>query len=317
MTDIYSIIRKDKPDLKKITIDRYVSNLNKLKNDFGGDDKFTFLRSNDKVIKFLEKHPSDSTKKNYLNAIIVFLKASGKDNVGKLLESYGALRDRLNKEYFQAKSTNKTNDKEKEKMISLQEWDNLIDELRKNITANKLRTKQNLGKNEFDKILFHLILTLYRDIPMRNDYASMMVVNNATGLKKMMKDYPDNNFIMIGKNPKFVLTNYKTNKTYGIKEEKVSPHVLRVVKAFLKVSKNPQYLLSDHLGNPFTHNRLGKYITRNFKQYTGKAVGTTTLRKIYLSGKYGKVLEEMKEDSEKMAHSMDTQKLYIKSDADK
>jgi hypothetical protein len=43
----------------------------------------------------------------------------------------------------------------------------------------------------------------------------------------------------------------------------------------------------------------------------GKKVGSSMLRHIYLSGKYGNELEEMKKDAEAMGHSVSQQKEYI------
>ena len=55
-------------------------------------------------------------------------------------------------------------------------------------------------------------------------------------------------------------------------------------------------------------------ITRILNRIFGKKVGSSMLRHIYLSHKYGDKLEEMKEDADKMAHSMSQQKEYIKTD---
>ena len=56
-------------------------------------------------------------------------------------------------------------------------------------------------------------------------------------------------------------------------------------------------------------------ITRVLNRIFGKKVGSSMLRHIYLSNKYGDKLEEMKDDAEKMAHSLAQQKESIKTDA--
>jgi hypothetical protein len=53
-------------------------------------------------------------------------------------------------------------------------------------------------------------------------------------------------------------------------------------------------------------------ITRILNKTFGKKVGSSMLRHIYLSSKYGKVVDEMKEDANAMSHSVDMQKDYIK-----
>jgi len=56
-------------------------------------------------------------------------------------------------------------------------------------------------------------------------------------------------------------------------------------------------------------------ITRILNKTFGKKIGSSALRHIILSEKYGGIVEEMKEVADKMAHSISTQKEYIKLDA--
>jgi len=63
-------------------------------------------------------------------------------------------------------------------------------------------------------------------------------------------------------------------------------------------------------GKPFNVNGITRVLNRIF----GKKVGSSLLRHIYLTGKYGKILEEQKKDAEAMANSVDMQnKTYIKN----
>jgi hypothetical protein len=55
-------------------------------------------------------------------------------------------------------------------------------------------------------------------------------------------------------------------------------------------------------------------ITRVLNKVFGKKVGSSLLRHIYLSSKYGDTLAEMKKDSAAMGHSLEVQKTYIKND---
>lgn len=55
-------------------------------------------------------------------------------------------------------------------------------------------------------------------------------------------------------------------------------------------------------------------ITRILNKVFGKKVGSSMLRHIYLSSKYGNVSKEMKEDAKIMGHSTEVQKnTYIKN----
>jgi integrase len=55
-------------------------------------------------------------------------------------------------------------------------------------------------------------------------------------------------------------------------------------------------------------------ITRILNKLFGKNIGSSMLRHSYLSKKYGKVLEEMAEDADLMAHDDSTQKTYIRTE---
>ena len=53
-------------------------------------------------------------------------------------------------------------------------------------------------------------------------------------------------------------------------------------------------------------------ITRILNKTFGKAIGSSMLRHIFLTGKFGPVLEEQKKIAGNMAHSVEQQKDYIK-----
>ncbi len=52
-----------------------------------------------------------------------------------------------------------------------------------------------------------------------------------------------------------------------------------------------------------------------FKREFNKKVGTSLIRHIYLSDKYGEQIKEMEQDAEDMAHSYKTQNDYVKYNA--
>jgi hypothetical protein len=53
-------------------------------------------------------------------------------------------------------------------------------------------------------------------------------------------------------------------------------------------------------------------ITRILNKTFGKSVGSSMLRHIFLTNKYGDVIEEQKEDAKAMGHSLEQQKDYVK-----
>lgn len=309
MTDFKQIIKIAKPNLKDVSIQRYASNLSKLCKDLNSNDNITLLINVDKIMSYLDTK-TPSTKKAYLNAIIVVLKAKlPKEEVIKI---YQKKRDSLNKDYFNEKSTNLKNDKEDNNMITFKEWDNLIRELDIKISAQGLRKKTVLNKNEFTLMLQYLLVSLYRNYPLRNDFAIMKIYTQSEYNKDNDKQY--NYFINKNKGCQFILNNYKTNKTYGTIIMNVDKDTCKIIRQFLKISPNKKMLIVDHAGNPLSRNRLSKFLITTFQNYLKKPIGSQMLRKSYVSSKYGDVLDDMKDDANVMGHSIGTQqKVYIKT----
>ena len=63
-------------------------------------------------------------------------------------------------------------------------------------------------------------------------------------------------------------------------------------------------------GNPLSQVNS---MTKLFNKIFGKRISSSALRHIFLSDKYGDTVKDMKEDAEKMGHTVETQKTYIKN----
>lgn len=310
--DLHESIKKYKGGVKDITIKRYVSNVNKMRKDLNYNN-YDFLKNIKEVINYLN-NKSDSTKKAYLNSIIVSLKSL--DKFKDETEEYIKIRDDLNNKYFDSKKDNQKNEKEINNWISLDEWDGIIKQLQNEIVEKKIRSKKILSKDDYELLLKLFILQLYRKYPIRNEFAMMQIKT-----PNQFKNTPDeeinkNNYLVMGSQKgKFILNNHKTNGKYGEKVLDIDNPTYRLLKQFLKFNSNPNYLISGYNGKPLNHNNLSKFIIGTFKELTGKNIGSQALRKIYLSDKYSDVLEDMKKDAKIMGHSMNTaQKIYIKTD---
>ena len=309
--DLTQIIQKQKPNLKPVSIKRYVANLNKLKKDVDGDDGFEFLEDKKKVSEYLNQK-GDSTRKAYLNAVIVFLQATNGDD--KLIKYYQSPRDDLNESYKEQVANNVPTEKEKEKLITLAEWDELIEKLDKQTAKFYNKSPNDLTKSEYNTMLFLLINCLHRHIPLRNDYSNMKIVRTKREANQSLAKDPEQNVLLLSRMFKQIyLVNYKTNATYGTKVIPMPDPVVSCVMRFLRVSKNNKYLISNFKGSPLNTTEYSKFLISNFEKHLGKKIGSSTLRKVYLSGKYGGVLEDMKQDAHNMAHSINTQKIYIKN----
>ena len=132
MEDFTAIIKKEKPTLKDVSIQRYASNLIKLCKDLDVPFSLENLTDVDKVMTELDKK-APSTKKAYLNSLIVALKGGMPHDPS--IATYQEKRDTLNKDYFDEKAKNQKNDKEEDNMITFEEWDGVINELEGKIVA--------------------------------------------------------------------------------------------------------------------------------------------------------------------------------------
>ena len=312
--DLLKTLQEFKPQTKTITLKTYVQNLGKLKREIDNlpIENLDFLKNKNKVDEFLEKYTNNS-QRNYLNAIIVSLQANDMDQ--DLIDKYKKDRDDLAKEYREGKVVGKMNDKEKEGIISFETWDKLINKLEKQIVANKLKKSAELDKGDFNILLRHLILTLYRKYPLRNDYHNVKIITRRESKKKLAKDM--NYLVVSPTNMEFIISDYKTNKIYDDIEFGVDKATQKVIRRFLKKSKNTDFLLSDFNGKEFTSNRLTKFIQNTFNDLIGKKIGSSMLRKSYLSGKYGNTQKEMMKDAKMMGHTVKVaQEVYTKQDVE-
>jgi hypothetical protein len=312
--DLLKTLQEFKPQTKTITLKTYVQNLGKLKREIDNlpIENLDFLKNKNKVDEFLEKYTNNS-QRNYLNAIIVSLQANDMDQ--DLIDKYKKDRDDLAKEYREGKVVGKMNDKEKEGIITFETWDKLINKLEKQIVANKLKKSTDLDKGDFNILLRHLILTLYRKYPLRNDYHNVKIITRRESKKKLAKDM--NYLVVSPTNMEFIISDYKTNKIYDDIEFGVDKATQKVIRRFLKKSKNTDFLLTDFNGKEFTSNRLTKFIQNTFNDLIGKKIGSSMLRKSYLSGKYGNTQKEMMKDAKMMGHTVKVaQEVYTKQDVE-
>ena len=112
-----------------------------------------------------------------------------------------------------------------------------------------------------------------------------------------------------------ILNNYKTNKTFKKVKIVIDKELARIIRKYLKLNTTG-YLIINQKGVPLSRNTFSVYVRRMFKKYTGKKVGTSLLRHIFISKKLPKLksVEEKKELADKMLHSVTTQSLYEKID---
>jgi hypothetical protein len=297
-------------NLSESSIKLYIRNLEKLNN---GDLKdFKFLKNPVTVMDVLNKY-KDNTKRSILISIVSILGCCPDDKkIVKLRKQYYDLMLKKNDE-IKEKATDEATDEQKANWISWDDVKKRFDELSKEV--EDLKNTVVISKSSYETLLYYMILALYiHNQPRRNkDYQYMNVV-----FKSNDKLSKDKNYLSYSDN-KFIFNVYKTSKKYGQKVEDISEELKKCIDLYLKFHPKIKGKVKKNTDTPFLVGYDGSPLsqvnsmTKIFNKIFGKKISSSALRHIFLSDKYGDVVKEMKEDADKMGHSVQQQKEYIKN----
>jgi hypothetical protein len=295
-------IKNARPSIKDSTITQYVVLLSQLKKMFDSND-FSFLKDFDEVVNKLEpKH--FTTQRNFYNSIIVLLNALDEDK--DLIKQYTELRDELNDQYKNSQ-TDKISEKQKKNFASMDEINDMLSQMEKEIKQKKIKTKGNLTGKEKDLYMMYTIYNMLRHIPTRNDIAGM-IITTPKNYPKLSKEH---NYLVIARNNMYYMLNqFKTNKTYGNdKRIDLPPELTKIVRSFIRATgkKGGDVLFTTSTGNPISRNVLSQMLLKTSKKYIGKSVSTTMMRKIVVSHELGDLKKKQQELADKMQHSVGMQ----------
>eukprot|EP01045_Picozoa_sp_COSAG04_P026605 COSAG04_NODE_3724_length_2581_cov_76.628928_2_plen_328_part_00 len=315
MINIEKYLREGRPDISDSTVRAYTVSLHKLHDRLCGTREFEsieWLRDSDAVMGNLNKHcVSYLTRRNYLNAVIVLL--LGRAGFEPALEAYQAQRDKYNDQYVEMQQTKEPSAKQAANWVSVAEIEELIGEY--DIEVKDLRSQTDLTPKELTVFQDRFMLLFWLNYPMRNDLHTTRVIGKRAFNALDQNDKDNKNYVILGKQIVLSIGNYKTRKKYGVKKIGIEQkRVVKAMKQWLAVSPNPEYILvNTKNGGPMSSLQITQNLTRIFKKSFGKSVGSTLLRHIVLTEKFGKQLEEMESMADMMAHDVSTaHKIYIK-----
>ena len=281
-----------KKGLSETTIKSYIGNLKKLNKD-KPVKSLAFLKNKDEIMDLLHKY-KDNTKRNFLITICAVL--NGEKLYKKSYDDYYDMLMDKNKTLKSEEAKNEKNDKQKENWI---EWEDVVskyDELYdKAMSIKTIKTS-----NDYNSFIDAIILGLYTDIPPRRNEYQNLVIGGDKGNRILLDE------------KKMILDNFKTAKKEGSKSIDLPDKLVSLISSFVKkrgIEKGTSLFLDEN-GKPPSHSN---YITRRLNGIFKKNVGSSMLRHIYLSSKYGKVQDSMKDDADLMSHSTTQQKDYIKN----
>jgi len=295
--------------LSQNSINLYKRNLLKL-NDNKPIKSFNFLKNKEEILNKI-KELKPTTQRSYIISICSVLRDIPKYK--KMYEEYFELLKDFNNDL--KVNTDKTPKQEKN-WISQEEVLSVHKKLKEDV-MNLLQKKRKIDKAVFNKLLNYMILSLYTLInPRRNkDYSLMKIASNT--------DDENYNYLMIDKKNtmKFLLNKYKTDKKYHSVEIDVPDDLKEVIQLYLKYHPLKAELKKKDYDIPFLVDEQGKglknstEITKILNKIFGMKISSSMLRNIFLTDKYGDVMEELKKDTKAMATSVDVaMNTYIKED---
>ena len=127
-----------------------------------------FLLDTATVLGKLEKY-KPTTRRNYLNAVIVVLKGgAGSESALKLYEK---VRDKYNEEYAEQVQTHTKTERQKAIWIDWPDYLEVVDTLRDKTAHLKSEPWNPKQKQAYQD---HLITLLYSKYPLRNDWADVL-----------------------------------------------------------------------------------------------------------------------------------------------
>jgi len=297
-------LMKEKKGIADTTAESYIRTLLTLNNKTPFKT-LSFLRKKEDIDAKLAKY-AETTQKSLLAAIVSVLslfsdKASYK---GVYKHYYDAMMAKVKE--VKASETGEKTEKQKTNWVEWKEVMEKSTEQRKKLA--ELSSKKSLTPQEAEHLLQSMVLSLYVCIPPRRnqDYLNMKVI------KKWTSDLPDECNYLDLMGDQFIFNKYKTAKKYGVQKVPIPAELMDILVAYLKhhvlykefKGKIPVPFLISPKGEPLT---AVNSITRILNKVFGKKVGSSMLRHIFLSDKYGEIKEDMAADATAMGHSVDEQ----------
>jgi hypothetical protein len=290
-----------KKTAKESTINTYIRSLEQLTKYMSKKD-LDYLQDADLVLNFMDTmknkvgdHITDSTKKSYLNAIIVYLQSQDTPNEN-LIKEYLKPRDQYNEKYAKAQKDSKISEKQKPNFANMDELQQLLDNMKQDIKQKKLFQKDNLNRYELAIIKAYIMFHFLIDLPIRNDLAGIKLIGKREYNTLSDDDKKKDNYI-INSRPNFLISlgDYKTNKLHGIKLWTINKKNEVLLKKWFKIMDiKKKDVIFD-----MSRTDLSNLLINQSKKYLGKRISTTMIRKARAS-----VNVESKKDQENLADIM-------------
>ena len=291
--------KRDKP-ISESSKKLYNRNLKKLNND-NDVTNFDFLK-NPRVVLDKIKHHKPTTQRSYIISICTVLK-----NEAKHKQFYDQYFDILTKMNNDLKVRTDKTEKQEKNWMSNDEINDIYKKLSLKI-VKKIKTKE-----DFNNLLNYVVLSLYTlHKPRRNIDYTLMKISNDTSNDEF--NYLDMNRQI------FIFNNYKTKGKYDKVIVPIEDNLFDIIKLYLSNHPDKSKVKNKNYNVHFLVNSYNEPInksndmTRLLNKIFGKKIGSSMLRNMYLTNKYGDMIGELKKDTKQMSTSVDVAlDTYIKS----
>jgi hypothetical protein len=307
----------DSQNLSKNTIKNYISSYNSLQDIFK-QDNIDFIKKPEETYKAIEKvYPKSNVLLTKINIILLIIKIFYNDIKDyekynkKYIKYRDILKDIIDKEY----KSHEASDKQKEKAISIEENEKIMNTLLNKIKYN---TKTSL---DIINIRNYLIYAFINDMHTRGDF----ILSKLILFKSKYKYNDDYNYIVINKKDKtikYIQNKYKTVKYHGQKihniDNNLYKYFLKLYNAYKKLNVKGDYAFyQDNLENQMNTDNLSKIYTKIGEQVLGKKISLQVARVQDASINYEEN-ENTIIKANKQGHSLETHNLiYSKKDINK
>lgn len=292
--EIKDSIIKNRPNITQSSLKTYMSNIRNVSKRINKPlNSINDIVDNHKDIFDSLKDSNINDRKTKLSSIIVAIdsKHNNTKDIDNVLEMYRKKVKEDKDSTDKRESNQELTESQKKNFIPWKDVETIYKNLKSE--AEGLFKLERINQAQFKKLQEYVLLSLYVLIPPRRslDYAAFKIRN--------VDKEKDNYMIMIKRKPHLVFNQYKNSSRIG-KQEVSIPTTLKTILTKW-ISKNPyDYLIVNSLGKPITQSKINDILNGIF----GKNIGSSLLRHIYLTDKYGKVhLSDLEKDTMAMGNS--------------
>lgn len=318
LEQIKSAIKQSRPNLSDMSLSIYSQNVKKVL----GKNEPKILRNKQYILDFLEGK-SASTKRNYLNSILIFLKVDENKSNKKIIRELEVLRDSEQDKYLDDNENGKVSASQQKNLVEWTEILKVVDSVSQLVKEKNLLKKkpEDFKKPEYTLLQTYILLNLYTKLPpLRNDYSGMKVLGKQQFKDLKISEREKGNWLVTDLKTymKIYINNFKTQGVYDeiIIDTKDIPKDLRLIlnKFIMQFNLKNDYLFKIfNTDKQINRNGITMLLTNIFKKILKKNISTTLIRKSYVSHKYNDMMKAQQKDAVTMGHSVSiANKIYNK-----